>query len=428
MYPIDKINAKLEESIQHLAQHRSDFSRTPQDFTRQRKLPFEKLLHFLISLESSNFSRELFQYFHYDEQVPSVSALVQQRQKLNDKAFPTLFYSFTNTLDAPRLFRGYRLIACDGSDLNIPRNPNDKETYFEQGYNQLHLNALFDVLNQLYVGALIQPARLENERQAEIEMLQSASLPSKTIVLSDRGYESYHLFESIKKQGYHYLIRVKNTTSSTSLLKSFKLPDESFDTTVTRLLTRRATREIRAHPEIYKRICQNQQFDLLPQKSLDTYPFTLRVLQFPLDSGRMEALVTDLPESELSMQEAKTLYALRWGIETSFRELKYTVGLSYPHAIRREFNEQEVFARLILFNLGSAVIQEEAKHMEWERGKAIFISYKNGLQICRDFLLGRIASCQVGGFIKKYYYRQRKKGTNERNIRAKRFVSFAYRF
>ena len=30
-------------------------------------------------------------------------------------------------------FKGYRLIACDGSDINIAHNPDDKESYFTNG-------------------------------------------------------------------------------------------------------------------------------------------------------------------------------------------------------------------------------------------------------------------------------------------------------
>jgi hypothetical protein len=45
----------------------------------------------------------------------------------------------------------------------------------------------------------------------------------------------------------------------------------------------------------------------------------------------------------------KEIYALRWGIETSFRELKYAIGLSNFHAKKVAYIKQEIFARLTLF-------------------------------------------------------------------------------
>ena len=39
---------------------------------------------------------------------------------------------------------------------------------------------------------------------------------------------------------------------------------------------------------------------------------------------------------------------MRWGIETSFRELKYAIGLTSFHARKPDFIKQEIYARLLL--------------------------------------------------------------------------------
>ena len=54
--------------------------------------------------------------------------------------------------------------------------------------------------------------------------------------------------------------------------------------------------------------------------------------------------------NEFSTEEIKELYALRWGIETSFRELKYAVGLTSFHSKKHEYIIQEIWARLLLYN------------------------------------------------------------------------------
>lgn len=54
-----------------------------------------------------------------------------------------------------------------------------------------------------------------------------------------------------------------------------------------------------------------------------------RICRFQLDNGEFETAATPLPRS-FTLEDVKTLYHLRWGIETSFRVLKYTLGLAPP--------------------------------------------------------------------------------------------------
>ena len=56
-----------------------------------------------------------------------------------------------------------------------------------------------------------------------------------------------------------------------------------------------------------------------------------------------------------SIEEIKMLYGLRWGIETSFRELKHVLGAKNFHAKEREYIEMEIWARLILYNFCSII-------------------------------------------------------------------------
>lgn len=43
-------------------------------------------------------------------------------------------------------------------------------------------------------------------------------------------------------------------------------------------------------------------------------------------------------------------YHLRWGIETSFRDLKHTKGAIHLHSKKTEFVALELWSRLILYN------------------------------------------------------------------------------
>lgn len=82
--------------------------------------------------------------------MASVPAFCQQRQKLLPETMDFLFHSFNDSFSSLETYRGFRLLACDKSDLAIAYTPDDKDTYrrhnslerHEKGYNQLHLNAV----------------------------------------------------------------------------------------------------------------------------------------------------------------------------------------------------------------------------------------------------------------------------------------------
>lgn len=64
------------------------------------------------------------------------------------------------------LFNGkYQLIACDGSALDIFRNPDDPDTFFPpcgmspKGYNRTYINACYSILDRRFTGIVIQLGR-----------------------------------------------------------------------------------------------------------------------------------------------------------------------------------------------------------------------------------------------------------------------------
>ena len=106
----------------------------------------------------------------------------------------------------------------------------------------------------------------------------------KAIFIADRGYESLNSFAQINHSGNKFLIRVKDIGSRTSVLRSFgPFPDTEFDRTVKRTLTRRQTKEIKAHPEIYKFVPKNQRFDYFGESEF--YDMSFRVVRFEISDG-----------------------------------------------------------------------------------------------------------------------------------------------
>ena len=153
------------------------FSKNPSaDFSRSRKLDFASTIQLILSMESGSLKKELLDYFQFSVDTPSASAFSQQRNKLLLETFQFLFYEFNSLFSFQKNYHGYQLLACDGSDLNIARNPNDADTYFQsfptdKGFNQLHLNALYDLCEKRYTDVVIQPAREKNESLAMTQLM-----------------------------------------------------------------------------------------------------------------------------------------------------------------------------------------------------------------------------------------------------------------
>lgn len=188
----------------------------------------------------------------------------------------------------------------------------------------------------------------------------------------------------INKEQY-FVFRTKDIHSK-GLVAGFDLPDEeSFDITVKVTLVRSRSKKITVNDGYKRFVDKNIAFDFIEHGSNDTYELTFRIVRFPLSDNSCECIVTNLPKDEFPAEEIKKIYFKRWGIETSFRKLKYTIGLSNFHAYKPEYIEQEIWARLIAYNLTETMInhvvveKNDTKH-EYK------VNFTIAAHICRIFL------------------------------------------
>lgn len=433
----NSLKTTLTSLIREMSAAPAPYVKNPEkDFTRKKKLPFETVMQLLISMGGNSLYKELLESQGYDVNTATTSAFVQQRHKILPSAVEFLFHKFTQSHTDIKNYRGYRLLAIDGSDLHIATDPTDADTYFQsqpntKGYNLLHLNAVYDLCNRLYVDAIVQPRRLCNEGKALAAMVDRSPIKGKIIVISDRGYESYNNFAHIERKGWNYVIRVKDLDSS-GILSGLRLPSGGeFDLDVHLTLTKKQTKEVKAHPELYKFVPSTSTFDFLDVQENLFYPISFRVVRFVLPGGTYETVITNLSAVDFPLDEIKSIYHMRWDIETSFRALKYTVGLTNFHAKRREFIIQEVFARMIMYNFAEmmtshVVISQMNKRHHYQ------VNFTVAVHICRHFLRSKDNESppDVEALIRKNILpiRPIRPGQqNTRKIRYKSAVSFVYR-
>ena len=436
---IQIVKEKLSQAITQLCETSWMFVKDPaRDFTRERKLPLHEVVSILLCMEGGSLTGELLRYFGCNQYTASSSAFIQQRQKINEFAFPSLFDLFVKKTDSDRLYKGYRLLAADGSDIQIPADPKHNDSYFpgtngQVPYSLLHLDAVYDLLQHTYIDAAVCGRRDWNEKGVLCNMVDRSGI-AKALIIADRGYESYNLMAHIQEKGWKYLIRIKDARSS-GIASGLDLPRApEFDIWFHLHFTKRQTAEAKQllkDKKSYKWIASTHPFDFLPLTSkkhdpLSLYYLPFRVVRFKLSDSSYETVITNLDETEFPPGELKRLYGMRWGIETSFRELKYTVGLLHFHAKKVENITQEIFARLIMYNFAElitshVVIQKPNRKYPYKANFSVAV------QVCRQFLLGNISPPDVEATISRNVSVTRTGRSNPRNMVVKHAVSFLYR-
>ena len=301
----------------------------------------------------------------------------------------------------------------------VPRKRQDSRDCF-----QFHIHALFDPVSERYLDLLTEPHNDADERQAFKTMLTRNHFSPDTIILTDRGYEGYDSFALIDSLGLKFVCRVKDGNTG-GVVKSFHLPkDGEYDYTFDRIYTMKNSKLVKTHPEIYHPVRYNRNSVFLNPDHPE-YRMKLRIVRLQLDDD-YECLITNLPDEEVSPAQLKKIYWLRWGIETSFRELKYTIGLVDFHSGKVESIEQEILARAILYNFCQIIV----KHTESIEKHGRYLHKTNlstAVYICRNYLFEANSQYNVEALIRKYTVPIRPGRKYPRKLRSHAAVGFTYR-
>lgn len=427
----------LLSEIKKVSDRADEFCLNPgKCFVRKRKLSFETVIRGIIGMESKSLTNELIDMFDSSPEMPSASAFVQQRSKIKPDAFKTIFESFTSKITTKKSDT-LRILAVDGSDVQIATNPGDSTSYHpgsngQKPYNLLHLNALYDLEHHIYTDAVIQGRLNWNEHSALQEMVDRSDI-SKALVVADRCYESYNNMAHIQEKGWYFLIRIKD--GKNGIKQGLDLPDsDEFDEKINLQLTRKQTKETKElfkRKNYYKFVPSTTSFEYLPLKSKKNdpavfYELNFRIVRFKVTDELYETVLTNLDKDVYPPEKLRELYASRWGIETSFRDLKYTIGLLHFHSKKVDYILQEIFAGLIMYNFSELI----TSHVVIEKGSRKYeykINFSVAVHICRDFLLSINNPPDVELLIARYVLPIRPGRSRPREMKVKQAISFMYR-
>ena len=430
-----KVKSTLWAVVDAMACNTSLFVKNPEkDFTRDRKLGFVQLIHFFLCMGSGCINHELMKYFYFlPDEVPTASAFIRQRAKLLPETFHHILTQFNLRFPPKGLWGRYSLIAADGCEFNIARNPQDPSTFHpasgrsKKGFNSLHTISLYDLLSKRYLDVVIQPGRLKNEFAALCQLIDRYIYGGCPIFVADRGFASHNVFAHALEKGCFFAIRAKDVNTR-RLLAADSLPQQ-IDKWVDVILTRSKSKKKRLHPELapfYRYICKAVPFDFITD-SCPEYPMRLRVVRFQIAEGVYENIITNLPSDEFSLEQIKHIYHLRWGQETSFRDLKHTIGTANFHSKSPEYIGFEILCRMTLYNFCTIITMEvpiKKRTGKWEYQ----VNLSMAIKICFEFLSDRMGPGSVNDLISRYILPIRPDRTYARQLRFQAPASFAYRF
>ena len=293
------------------------------------------------------------------------------------------------------------------------------------------MTPLYDILNKVYLEAVIQPEPQKDEIGALIELVRRNTFKEKTLIIGDRGFESYNLLAHLaEKENLDFLIRIKITVPSMREGGDVSLMLE-LDTVIRFTVSTTQTKEDKQKKHIFLQMPKNSKEGSKTRRGCwdfpSPYPMCLRIVRFQLDSGVFETIATSLPNA-FTLEDIRELYHLRWGIESSFRDLKYTMGLVNLHGKSDCFAEQEMYAAMTMFNFTSRIAREAVIRQPEEGIYAYHVNFKMAAALCREYFRTEGAYYEkLLEEIGRHIVPVRPDRQNKRNLKAKGFAGFTYR-
>ena len=294
------------------------------------------------------------------DQSVSAAAVCKARRSLKPSVFESLnarlLTLMADTLPTSTRWQGLRIMAVDGSVLNLPKTPAMFSAFSGQrmakkqsglALPMARFSQLYDVDSGLTWHAIVQPYAL-SESVAAAEHLEHA--PAKSLILYDRGYPSYFLAARHALHQRDFCMRVRRKFSPET--------DQLFNTD-------QASTIFQLKPN-------SRAQTLCKEHGMTADTLTLRAVRVLLKTGVVEVLLTSILDAEhIPDADFSDLYALRWSVEGDFRHLKSRLQLENWTGKRVECIAQDVHARVLAKNLCTTLVLAAQAQLDAERAQKI---------------------------------------------------------
>lgn len=303
------------------------------------------------------------------------SAYVQARLRLPKERLEKALAATAKAADdrvGPRSqLQGRRVIAADGSSAQMADTRKNQQQFPQPGSQKPGCGfpvMKFVVLFSLCSGAILNVA-VGNLHYHDLRLLRALwdQFKKGDILLGDRAYGEYTTLAGLVQLGVAVVAR---------------LPAR-------RQVDFRKARRLGHNDGLFVWTRSYQQSEILSPGEWDLLPaqITVRIVRFTAVirgfRNRRVTLVTTLLDPALyPAEELIGLYARRWRLELSRRDLKTTLGLEQLRCKTPEMAEKELLAYLVAHNLVRCVMALAAVSHEIELER---VSFKGSLDAIRQF-------------------------------------------
>lgn len=325
---------------------REKYRVSDRDFTRQRVLTFTIVAVSILrghKFSLQNALNKVFEALGKLRLTPTNSAFCQARQKISPELFVHLhqtarddFYQLYGQDGEVLTWRGHRVLAYDGTYINLPNTPVLQKAFSlqrnqkgAQGVQAL-AGVLYDVRNDIAIGAQLGP--IQAEKNFLLNDLWSGTKPGDLIVM-DRLFDDFVIIATAEKYARKVLVRCP--TNSFVAVNEFRVSDDTERIVTIELPTTGKTRKyVREHnlPESVK----------------------ARLIKFTLDTGEVEILLTTLCDRRrYPTAEFKEVYHWRWNEEGFFDRVKNIFEVERFSGFSETAIKQDFFGVIFLATLES---------------------------------------------------------------------------
>jgi len=286
-------------------------------------------------------------------------AFSQARIKLKPEAFAELnqkgtesFYSHAPWLD----WRGFRLLASDGSTAVLPNHPSITEAFGLTSFGPqadvprsvARISLLYDVLNFITIDGRIS-SYTTSERALLREHLPSV-VPGKDLLLLDRGYPGYGLLFELQALGIQYCIRLRD--------------DWWLD-------VRKMIKEGITDQQVVFRLPKDEQ--ALRQAYPDAgRAINCRIVIVTLADGSRQVFCTSLNQQDFPAECFAELYHYRWNIEEGYKLYKSRMALEAFSGKTAIAVKQDFYAGIFMMTTAAVMafpVAQEVRKLKTDRQK-----------------------------------------------------------
>jgi len=342
-----KIHAKLFEKLSDLLTNKEFIKQQcfdPKHFTRERKLSFQTVVLLILQLLKSSVKTELKSFhntvFKMDQVVNWVSdtAFCRARQKIHYELFIGLYKLISNFfythIGGDRWF-GFRLLATDGSEFNLPSSKELLTKFGSHHTNsigteipQARVSFLFDTLNKITLDA-----QIESFKVSEQQMFNSHlnSIGKGDLLTADANYGHFRILKAIIMTKADFCVRM---SKSSAFIQGF-LDSGKKDYVCEWNPSEKTIKNCKEH-------------------NVDFKPLKVRLVRIELSEKQVEVLAISLfDQDKYNYDSIKGLYDKRWAVEEEIKKFMQRLLIEFFSSIKENGVLQDFYANVFMMNLVS---------------------------------------------------------------------------